>query len=92
MTNTTQKNQIQGKPKTLLGESFDSVYNMIADENFGCRDLGDVPKKIVYNKSLSEKEWKLVEKISKERLFYLDEEEKYREIIDKVRDILGGDN
>lgn len=69
-----------------------TAEEMLADENFGPREIDELAKKFVIeeqnDETLSKDELETVLEIAKERNYYLDEGDKYFELAQEVEDLL----
>ena len=77
-------------PKDLTHQK--TAEEMLADENFGPREIDELAKKFVLedqnDEELSKDELETVLEIAKERNYYLDEGDKYYKLAQEVEDLL----
>jgi len=77
MTQTTQTTTTY---KQLFPNTHEKVKSIIADENFGSRDVDELAEKIVREKNLEAADIERIKKFAEERILYLNDIE-----ADKVR-------
>jgi hypothetical protein len=83
----TAVTETKGKPEELLGEHYETAYSMVADENLGSRDLGDLPRKMAMEEELTEDNLTQMLEIAKERYLYLNDQ-KYFGLAQKLEQVI----